>query len=65
MRPLLLYQCVECVKAKEWCIHLWKKRARYARVKNRYVLNVEDAAMFVSLNLHDAKTVKELDKLFI
>jgi hypothetical protein len=50
---------VKCVKERARSIHLWKKRARYAKVKNRYVPNAVDAAMFVLLNLPNAKIAKE------
>jgi len=65
MRPRLCCRRVRCVKGREWCIRSSKKSARYARVKKRYVLNVEAAVMFILLNLHDAKTVKELGECLI
>jgi len=53
------------VKERARSIRSWKNHVRCAKVKNRYVENVEAAAMFVLLNLPNAKIAKELDELFI
>jgi len=61
----LYYLFVVLVLARVLTIVLLRKSARCARVKNRYVVNAEPAAMFAKWILNDAKTVKDVDEHFV